>query len=351
MGSVRTTQGRGYAAEKLTAAVRTTQARGYAIFLGAAVGIRATVGQAQGVYLAAPPPMRITQGRGYCVARLIRPVCGTAAVQCWRIERTDGVVLRYTTHDRTVTLNGESYSPCASLSASAVQNTIEQGDAGTVDLVGILSTNDVNEVDLWAGRYEGAQVQVWRVHWDGSEPPLLESEGIAGKLEFGMTNYRIEVSTAADRLQQRPIVSPVMPTCRFKFGDSRCSFDVESLRVTGVVTALPAQNVHTNAKRRAFTDDTRGEAADYFLLGRLTWTSGRNSGLQADVRQHLAGGSFVLEKPMQYEIELGDGYSVIPGCMRTQAACIAFGNEDNFGGFSLLSGDDKLADTPKAKTP
>jgi uncharacterized phage protein (TIGR02218 family) len=140
-----------------------------------------------------------------------------------------------------------------------------------------------------------------------------------------------------------------MPTCRFKLGDSRCSVDLEALRVSGSVTGITAPDVRTGARRRFFTDSSRTEADNYFQLGRLTWTTGENAGLSVDVKLYAAG-TFTLEQPMQYDIEIGDQYTVVPGCDRIFETCVnKFANGVNFGGFPHLRGSDDLSKTPGFK--
>lgn len=291
--------------------------------------------------------LRVSQGAVLVGVKTNRPPCLTQEADCWRIERTDGVIKRFTSHSRALTFNGESYTPCNGASASALQVTAEAEGADNMDLNGILSTAGVSPVDIWNGLYEGATVDVYRVAWGGESYSYLMKSGIVGAVEFGDNEYRLEVMTANDRLAQRPVLSVVTPGCRWKFGSTQCGVDVAALAVTGAVTSLAPVNVFTNAHRRTFGDTSRVEANGRFTLGQLTWTSGPNDGLICDVKLYTTG-EFVLQRVLPYPIELGDTYSATPGCDRLAATCEdTYANKINFGGFEFVRGTDDLSKTPE----
>ena len=328
--------------------VRATQVGGYLGVQVISEGVRATqVAGYAGRYR--QPELRATMVGGYVGIRYLVPGCLTNEAQCWRIERTDGQVFRFTSHDKTVTFRGEAYTPCASLLSSALQTSAEFGATENMDLSGVIASGQISRGDLWSGKFDGATVEVWRVDWSDPTKADLMVAGQCGSVEFGATTFTFEVTTAGERLQQRPILQPYMPTCRFKLGDVRCGFDLEAARVSGSVTGVTTPDVRTGAKRRIFTDTSRTEVDNYFQLGRLTWTSGENAGVSVDVKS-FASDTFILERPMQYEIQIGDAYTVVPGCDRRFETCRdKFANAINFGGYPHLRGTDDLQETPGFK--
>lgn len=328
--------------------VRATQAGGYVLAQVISDGVRAT--QAGGYVLRqGETGVRCTQAGGYVLVKTLKPGCLTHDVQCWRIERTDGQVYLYTAHDQAITFRGETYEPCKSLKGSALQTSAEFAQTENIDLSGVIADDLISRVDLWSGRFDGATVEVWRVDWTAPTNAELLAAGKAGSLEMGVNEFTFEVTTASQRLQQRPILQPVMPTCRFKLGDSRCTVDLEARRVSGTVTAVESPDVRTGGPRRIFTDSARAETDRYFQLGRVTWTNGRNVGISVDVKIFSAG-RFVLEQPLEYEIAVGDTYTAVPGCDRAFGTCgTKFFNAVNFGGFPHLRGSDDLQQTPGFK--
>lgn len=298
-----------------------------------------------GVQLA--EPIRLTQSALLVGVRSPKLGCYTSEAMLWKITRTDGEVFRFTSHNRAVTFRGAVYTPCRSLVQSAIQVSAEFGTIDNLDLSGIVADESITESDLYAGRFDGAEVEIWRVDWKTGDGALLIA-GLCGSLTFDEDGFKFEVVTPTERMTQTPLLSPVMPTCRFRFGDERCTFDVASTVATGSVTALPAVNLFTQARRRAFLDATRAEAANFFVRGRLTWTSGANIGSTQDVKS-FSSSAFVLETATQYPIEIGDAYSVVRGCDKSFTTCTGYANTANFGGFPHLKGDDDLALTPPVK--
>lgn len=293
------------------------------------------------------PPARLTQAPVLVLVKRQRPDCATSDALFWRIERSDGVVYRFTSHDRATPLNGEVYTPCKSLSSSALQLSAELGKTDNVDLAGIISETGITTQDLWSGLFDGADVQVWEMAWDTATSPRLIVDGQTGRLQFGDTGYKFEMTTAAERLTQRPILRMVMPRCRFKLGDAQCGVDLAPLTITGTVTAIVARNIFTQLHRRAFVDSTKVQAADYWSLGRVTFTTGANAGLGVDVKSFEAG-TFVLERPLPYAVGIGDAYTVRPGCdLFLQTCKDKFANSINFGGFPYMRGNDDMVKRPR----
>lgn len=312
------------------------------------VGVKGTAG------------MHNTQAMLLVGIRQDRPPCLTRECDVWIITRADGVVLPFTSHDRAVIFQGLTCTPCKSITPSALQLSSEIGSTDNVDLSGLISSNLVKESDLWAGVYDGATVQVWRVSWDNSTAARLIVDGMTGELEFGDTGYKFEMVTAGERLQQKPILHPMMPTCRYKLGQARsggeggCPVNLPARAVAGSVTSRPIPNVFTSARRRVFIDSASAAVDDFFTFGKLVWTSGNNAGLSADVKVFKSK-QFVFVRPMQFEIQVGDTYSVTPGCDRFLPTCAGkFGTETEdgaaFGGFPYIKGTDDLALTPPVKT-
>ena len=228
--------------------------------------------------------------------------CLTQEAYCWKITRTDGVEYRYTSHDRDVTLRGQTYSPCDGLETSAMQVNAEIGSTSGFDISGIITAAKITEIDLWAGIFDGAAVEVWRTSWasDRTYEKLIAAGDLA-KLEFGDQGFKYEVVTAAERLQQRPLLQAVTPSCRFKLYDNRCGVNPASFTQTGAATGVYGTNLLTQVTRRQFLDSSRAEADDYWQLGRLAWTGGNNSGQAHDVRA-FASGMFTLETPTRYPV-------------------------------------------------
>lgn len=274
------------------------------------------------------------------------PPCETHWTQCWKVTRQDGEVLAFTTHDEDVVHAGLTYKRCDSLKATAVASTAASGQAtGDVQVTGILSDLGISEADIAAGRYDNAKAEALLVDWQTGASKVL-ARGLVTTVVSREGSYTITALTGGARLEQQPLLDVYSPLCRWELGDSRCQFNVEGLRISSVVTDTVPKNVVRYQQRRMFLDAARTEPVETYRNGRLTWTSGANTGLLFEVKD-IVDGLVTLWATCPFEIAAGDTYTMVPGCGKTKDDCISrYNNYVNFGGFPDLPGDDAINQTP-----
>lgn len=256
---------------------------------------------------------------------------------CVRIERTDGAVLRFTSHSRSLLMsNGTVYVPdkgSADVSAARGESGLE---AGTFDLEGALLPNGVARADIAAGKFDHAAVYLFRTLWDD---PVEDDEpvgkGYWGKAELQDEGFTTEIRSLTTLLDQ-PIGRVHSPTCDADLGDDRCKVDLAALTVTGTLTAVTDSG--------EFTDSDRGEADDHFGAGQVMFTSGDNAGLTREV-EGFSGGTFTMWAAFPFTPAVGDSYEAKPGCRkRFEEDCInKYNNAINHQGFPHLPGRDAVS--------
>ncbi len=267
--------------------------------------------------------------------------CGTKLAQIWTITRTDDEVFRFTSLDRDLEYppgSGVTYQACDSLVPSASEAVSEVDQAGTMDLSGAIGT--ITEHDLYSGLFDGANVEAWLISWGDPIAPRRLLKGTFGSTEQTPTAFKIEILGDGAKLQQTPLATTLQPGCAWVFGDSRCGKDLGPLTVTGTVDS--------GAGQRGFTDAARAEAAGYFSRGVVTFTTGDNAGISAEIKEHATGGVFTLWPRLQFPASVGDQYSMTPGCTLLKIAsggtngCDAWANFVNYGGFLSVPTKDKV---------
>ncbi len=263
--------------------------------------------------------------------------CSTKWAQIWTITRIDGVTYRFTSLDRDLTYRGVTYQACDSLVPSASEAVSEVGAAGSMDLSGAIG--EITEQALYGGLMDGAQVEAWLVPWQGEETPRRLLKGTFGPVDHDATGFKVELLGHGARLTQTPLVTLLQPGCRHIFGDAGCKKNLAPLTVTGEVTGADGQ--------RGFTDSGRGETVGYFNRGRVTFTTGLNAGISAEIKEHLSGGVFTLWPRLAFPIIAGADYEMTPGCTNLKTAsggcngCTAWANLINYGGADKVPGGDK----------
>lgn len=293
------------------------------------------------------PPVRVSSEAVLVLAE--REPCTSRAAQLWTITRRDGVVLRFASLDVDFQDGDNTYSACASLLPSASESSTILGQAGDIELTGIISDEAITEADLLAGLFDDAYVEVWLVPWQGSESRRRLAAGWCGNLSRGDTAFKMDVSGPGARLDQQAILEIVTPSCRYNLGDSRCGFDIEAVK-------LPACAVTASRTRGQFVADFSsssvgsGSSDPTWENGYVLWTYGANTGQKCEVKSvDFDTGEVVLWSLAGFKPQPGDSFDLYPGCRKDREACVAYGQVLNFGGFPDVPGQDAILESPDAK--
>jgi len=265
----------------------------------------------------------------------------------WEITRTDGVILRLTSHDVELEVLGNTYTPNAAPNPSALRREagMKENDR---DFRGVLSSSAITTEDLLAGRYDDAQIDErlvdWRYPWGGS---FTYSRYWITKVSYDGEQFFASITGLARWL--RPRFGDVFGrTCRFNLGDDNCQAVPASS--SSVVVAGMADG---EAKRiiRATTASLGTQADDFWNSGKVEFTSGANNGLKGEIKDYVdTNREIVLQLPMKFRVEIGDQFTITQGCNKTAQQCEdVHSNLDNFGGFQFIPTTDRvLRVTPNA---
>lgn len=280
--------------------------------------------------------------------------CMSYLVQIWRIQRLDGIIHTFTSHDQALIYADETYYPCGSINASAYQASGQFGEVGNATLAGLIALDNTQSGiparDIAAGLLDAAEVKIWEVPWQGDENALPVLKGYIGKIEQKDINYQAEIITLSSLLNSSSLLDSYTPNCRFQLGDSNCTVDLAPLTESSVVSDLAEGSVSMQSSKRQFFDVLRTEADGYWANGNLTWDSGNNAGYSSEVANSFDSGAITLWNVMPNDIQIGDDYTIVPGCDKLKTTCIAkFNNIENFGGFPDIPGNDVIFQTPDAK--
>jgi uncharacterized phage protein (TIGR02218 family) len=268
----------------------------------------------------------------------------TTLAWCWRITRTDGVVLGFTDHDRGLAFDGTEFEPDSGLVASEVRAGSDLA-VDAQDAEGALTSGRITETDILDGRWDNAAVDLWRVNWEAPAERVLLRRGNIGEIRRGRTAFVAEVRSLAHYLNQT-VGRTYQFHCDAAVGDARCGVDLDAaaFSAAGTVTATTGD--------RGFTVSGAldGFEPGWFDLGRIDWTSGANAGRRAEIASHGTSGGIALiglfEPPVR-AIAPGDGFILRAGCDKRFATCRAkFANAANFRGFPVMPGDDVVVRYP-----
>ncbi len=264
---------------------------------------------------------------------------------CWKITRTDGTVLGFTDHDNDLIFDGTTFHAASGFTAADAEVRLGLAAAGP-EVAGALSSTAITEDDLKAGRYDGAEVELWLVDWRNAANPdarLLLSRAELGRVRRGEAHFEAELRTLAARLQQ--VRGRVFAHgCDAELGDARCRVDLAdpAWRGDGAVLTLQGPLLRISG--------VSGFAAGFFTHGHFEVLSGAATGWRSAVLAHrLADGvaEITLAETPPGTLASGDAVRLIAGCDKSFATCREkFANVANFRGFPHMPGNDFVISYP-----
>jgi len=161
----------------------------------------------------------------------------TSVCHCWKLTRSDGVVLGFTDHNAALTVDGILYEPSSGFSASEARETLGLA-ASTVDVEGALSSDLLREEEIAAGLYDGASVDTLLVNWRKPEDFAAIRKATIGRVTLSDNRLVAELQGAFQVLDQ-PAGRCVRRLCDAELGDGRCgvALATSAFRGSGAVVA------------------------------------------------------------------------------------------------------------------
>ncbi|MGZ9713896.1 DUF2163 domain-containing protein [Glaciimonas sp. GNP009] len=233
-------------------------------------------------------------------------------VLCLRIVPVVGASVCLTHYPRNLTMtNGAVY-----LTNSGYEFTGYTAASGTspamVDVQGIAGIAGISKAAIASGVFDNARCYLFATNWDN---PIEDYEPIVASI-FGKTTltddkYQIQEMALIDALNQS-VGRSYTVTCQKRFGGQEyggCKVALGPLTVTGAITSVTSNT--------QFRDASRIEVSDYFGLGTIQFSSGRNAGLKPqEIKTFTVGGGIVTFEAFYYAPAVGDTYRMIPGCRK-----------------------------------
>jgi uncharacterized phage protein (TIGR02218 family) len=274
-------------------------------------------------------------------AMLAQPLAALAF--CWRIARRDGVTIGLTSHDRDLMVGGIPYRAAPGMVPSAVRwGTDAQSES--MDVRGIMGGDAISDVDLDAGRWDGAALWLHLTEWTDPGTLWLElARGTIGAVERSGEAFTAELVGPGAVLDEA-IAPATSPDCRAALGDRACRIDLAARRRLVVVASVDDMRVMVAGDGLA----EGGLAEGVYAFGLLRWMTGENAGMAQAVMMSDAQ-SVTLADPPAFAVLPGTRAMLTEGCDKQMATCAGrFGNAMNFRGEPYLPGNDLLTRYPGA---
>jgi uncharacterized phage protein (TIGR02218 family) len=275
----------------------------------------------------------------------------TTLALCWKITKKNGDVILGTDHDLDIAVTigdlAGVYLAGANVTGSDVASSSDMSVDNT-EVDGSFTDNivipDLTVEDVRAGLLNNAPVTVFFTNWHAPDDgQCYMRSGFLGKLTWDSSStYKTELRGLTQLLSQTIVQTYSVACDVVKFGDARCKVDVPAISITATVTAVTS--------RKEFTvSGITTQAVGRFNTGTLLGLTGANTGFTRQIKidtTDTVQGKVTLFEPFPKDTQIGDTYTMAPGCPRSFAACKTFedpadpsnpaGNIANFRGYGLL---------------
>lgn len=252
------------------------------------------------------------------------------AAQLLRIAPQNGPVIGYCNVNTDITYD-DGDGPITYKSLTGFEDSAYQASIGSevsnAEAKIIFPSEEVlglTEEQVRSGYLRDARFRVLLVDYEHlSAGHAMIEWGFVGQLRIkDSQSSLIELRGVQQFTRQRAVCQRGSKTCRAKFGDAStgCYFDLSGEGGSGEVLLVGDE------PDRQFASDAAGILAPALV----TWTSGKNIGLQFEVE--TSGASIGLMFPTPFAIEVGDTFDWLPDCDKQFSTCKAYGQTLNFRG-------------------
>lgn len=255
----------------------------------------------------------------------------------YTITLAGGFVARYTNSDGDLTVGGNLYASDGPIIGRSRIRTVIGVEVDTLDITLAAQPQHTLNGTSWfaamrAGALDGARVQVDRFFtpsWGSSQYATVI--GFAGRVstipEIGRTSSHITVKSDLELLNIKMPRNLYEPSCINTPFDASCALSKPAY------TTASAVNSGSSLTQ---INCGLGQAAGYFDLGVITFTSGANVGITRSIRRYSPG-VITLALPLVSACAVGDTFNARAGCDGLKATCSGkFNNLPNFRGFPFI---------------
>ena len=267
----------------------------------------------------------------------------TTVCACWALTRSDGLVLGFTDHDRTLEFEGVRFVADGGMTAQALE--AKNGLAvDNTEALGVLSHAAIKADDIRAGRYDGAEIVIWQVNWAELGQRRVIFRGTLGEIVEGAGAFQAELRGGTEALSQ-PQGRVFQKPCSAVLGDTQCRFNLDTPGFRVEASVVSAKEARVLRFAPLVDYDQR-----WFERGRLEVLSGAAQGLVGIVKNDRwldDGREIELWQGLRLAVAPGDLVRLEAGCDKRMETCrLKFQNLLNFQGFPHIPGEDWLMSYP-----
>lgn len=265
-------------------------------------------------------------------------------VDLFTFTLSGGLVVRYTSADVPVTINGNTFANGPVISRGKTKLSV----GVSVDSLGVTIACDLNVTlngvallpFIASGGFDGARCVLERAFaasptsaWVGT---LILFKGRVSDTHASRYEASLTVNSDLELLNVMIPRNVYQPGCSNTLFDAACTLSKAANGYGALATST------TDAKQTTFSTGL-AFPVDYLSLGFATGVSGANAGISRTIR-YYAGGVITTIQPWPSAVAVNDLFTVYPGCDKSQATCASkFNNVIHFRGQPYVPAPETIA--------
>lgn len=258
----------------------------------------------------------------------------TTLAQCYFLRRKDGVEQCLTDCGFDLLIEGSLYKSSNSFNASSIETSASMA-VDNLEIEGVIDSTMLKAEDIEAGRYDYAYVEIFLINYkQPADGKLILKTGYIGEIKTKDVHFTAEIRGLSQKLNNN-LGSLFSPSCRVKFGSSKCGVNAASFGQEGRVLKL-----HSGS---SFVATGLPENINIYKNGTICFA--KKSDVELEIR-NIYEKTVNLMDELPFSIRAGDEFAINPGCDKQfKTCCEQFGNAINFRGEPHLPGMDEMLKT------
>lgn len=256
---------------------------------------------------------------GYTAADLIthiRKASTTLAACFYAVSPIDASVVAMTSYSSNLTgvpgYVGVTFKRNTGVTASQLQS--ESGNAfSQMEASLFLLATGLTEADVLAGKWANAPATLFICNYEALDMgQLIIHSGYLAEFAQKSPIVTAEIKGLNNALTQQ-VGQVTRPECLHDFCDAGCSLLAADFTVTGTVTGVTSQT--------SFAASALTIPANWANNGKLTFTSGSNTGYPLRIDNNATATQIILRTPAPYLPVVGNTFSLLAGCQKRLTDC------------------------------
>lgn len=259
--------------------------------------------------------------------------------------------LGFTSLDSSVTLAAHSltFFPTAGLHPSTTES--ESGKPSNFELRGIFESVGVTEADLLAGKWNGAEIELWRMNYaDLTMGEEVLFRGVISHFTDHQDYFKAEIVGLANRMSTNfgGMTSRICRRVRtFTDFPGECGYQDPTTHGFDSQRQVIADTI---ISRLAIDfDGYESVPADFYTNGKAECLTGENEGIAREIQSGVVSGGLlhvVLKRAFPLTVTAGDDFELTVGCNGTLERCMYLDNVIERHAEDYIPGIEKAAKVP-----